>query len=76
MGETKRQTEKEMGTGMGRQGHAKAGALSPPCPVPCAGVSSVAVLAERCLTPVPGDGEGRGTRPGDSVLVHAIPFPR
>lgn len=71
MGETERQKKEEMGIDMGTQRCTKAGAVSPPCPAPCAGVSSVAVLAERCLTPVLGDGEGRGIQPGGSVPAKA-----
>lgn len=56
-----------MGTRRGRQGPAQAGDESSQCPAPCAGVWGVAVLAERCLTPVLGEGESRGTGPGSPV---------
>lgn len=59
----------EMGTSTGRQGHAQAGDVSSRCPVLCAGVSGLALLEEKCLTPVlvPGDGEDRGSRLGSPV---------
>lgn len=53
-----------MGTSTGTQGHAQAADASCQCPAPCAGVSGV---KERCLTPVLGDGEDGGTRPGSPV---------